>query len=130
MIVLPTIWMPKTSLGPLCGTPALANSSATITVSMGDRPPPPYSFGHATARAHERAVGAEPHRDDAGAPGEDDSGAAVELLLGGTKERLAETKGDGAAGDGEPEVEEVGHGCHGEADEAARARHDVGAGLT
>ena len=48
--VLPSIWMPNTSLGPPVGTPALANSSARITCSSADSPPPPYSCGQPGAR--------------------------------------------------------------------------------
>ena len=42
--------MPNTSFGPPVGTPALANSSAMITCSSGDSPPPPYSTGQPGAR--------------------------------------------------------------------------------
>ena len=42
--------MPNTSLGPPVGTPALANSSAMITCSSADSPPPPYSTGQPGAR--------------------------------------------------------------------------------
>ena len=48
--VLPTIWMPKTSLPCRAGTPALVNSSARITCSSAVSPAPPYSFGHDAAR--------------------------------------------------------------------------------
>ena len=37
--------MPNTSFGPPVGTPALANSSATITCSSAVSPAPPYSVG-------------------------------------------------------------------------------------
>ena len=42
--------MPNTSLFPPVGTPARANSSAMITCSSADNPPPPYSTGHPGAR--------------------------------------------------------------------------------
>src|SRR6478735_1083050 len=45
-IVLPTIWMPNTSLGVPGGTPTLLNSSAMMTCSSGLSPPPSNSFGH------------------------------------------------------------------------------------
>ena len=47
--VLPTIWMPNTSLPTPAGTPALVNSSARITCSSAVRPAPPYSFGQRAA---------------------------------------------------------------------------------
>lgn len=47
--VLPSRSIPSRSFSARSGAPARANSSASTTCSIGDRPPPPYSVGQDTA---------------------------------------------------------------------------------
>src|SRR4051794_35484390 len=79
--------------------------------------------------ADEGPVGTESDGDDAGAPGERDPGAAVELLLRGAEEGPAEAESHRPPGHGEAQVEEVGHRRHRPPDEAPAARHHLGSRL-
>ena len=60
--------MPKPSFGPPVGTPALANSSARITCSSADSPPPPYSTGQPGREVAGLVERRAPRRDEVARP--------------------------------------------------------------